>query len=60
MIGEDLGLGIGRAHGNAFLGNKDAADLRGKGLEGFHYMRIVAVNVQVVGVYGGNHGNLRE
>ena len=60
MVGVHLGLGIGRAHRDAFLGNEDAADLRGKGLEGFHHMRIVAVNVQVVGVYGGNHGNLRE
>ena len=60
VISQDFCLCVLLRNGGAFFHNYGAAHLRGKVAEGFHHVRIVAVDVQVVGFHGSDHGNLRE
>ena len=60
MVGQKLRGGVFRRDGGAFFGDEGAACLRGEGFEGLNHVGIVAVDIQMVGIHGRNHGDLRE
>ena len=60
MIGEYLRFGVGGGDIEPEFFDESPFDLRGECLEGFEYMGVIPVYIEVVGVDGSDYRNLRE
>ena len=60
MIGEYLRFGVGGGDIEPEFFDESPFDLRGECLEGFEYMGVIPVYIEVVGVDGSDYRNLRK